>query len=226
MTTIGKYANRINELIELADKSLTTKQKGSGTFAKSFVNSELFFEFKTSSLSFILKLYGENHPYYKEFNQIVTSANPFVTEKGREILKSLKSEIDGGWLSTLKGLVSAEIFSDFIEMADHLLKENYKDPAAVVIGSVLEEQLRLLCTSNGILVRDLKSGKPVAKKVDLLNSELAGAGVYNKLDQKNVTAWLDLRNKAAHGKYTEYNQLQVEHMLQAVTEFVNRINFQ
>ena len=44
----------------------------------------------------------------------------------------------------------------------------------------------------------------------------------NKLDQKNVTAWLDLRNKAAHGNYGEYNQQQVEFMLHAVTEFMTR----
>jgi hypothetical protein len=44
----------------------------------------------------------------------------------------------------------------------------------------------------------------------------------NKLDQKNVTAWLDLRNKAAHGKYTEYQKDQVELMMQGVTQFMAR----
>ena len=222
MTPIKNFADRINQLIELANKTLGTRRTSSGMISSSSVNSELFYEFRTSSLSFILNLYGENHPYYKDFNQIVTRADPYDTEQGRGVLKSIKTELDGGWLITLKGLVSAEIFSDFIEMADHLLKEGYKDPAAVMIGSVLEEHLRQLCTKNGIPTEDIKSGKPVPKKADLLNSELAGAVVYNKLDQKNVTAWLDLRNKAAHGKYGEYSQQQVEFMLQAVTEFMTR----
>jgi ribosomal protein L31 len=222
MTTISKYAARINEIIDLADRTLATKQTTGKTYTTTSVNSELFYEFRTTSLSFILNLYGENHPFYTDFNRLVVQSNPYDTSEGRGILKSIKAEIDGGWLVTLKGLVSAEIFSDFIEMADYLLKEGYKDPAAVVIGSVLEEHLKQLCSKNKIPIEDNKSGKLVPKKADFLNSELSGKAVYNKLDQKNVTAWLDLRNKAAHGKYAEYNQQQVEFMLQTVTEFITR----
>ena len=60
------------------------------------------------------------------------------------------------------------------------------------------------------------------KKADALNSELARVGVYNTLDQKNVTANLDLRNKAAHGHYNDYSQEQVVIMLQSVRDFVAR----
>ena len=222
LTTLKQFSDRINQLIDIANRTLATKQTSSGRFSSSRVDSELFVEFRTSSLSFILNLYGEKHPYYKDFNEIVERASPHDTERSRGILNSIKTEIDGGWLVTLKGVVSAEIFSDFLEMANHLLKEGYKDPAAVMIGSVLEEHLRQLCGKNGIPTEHTKTGKPVSKKADLLNAELAGAGVYNKLDQKNVTAWLDLRNKAAHGKYGEYSQQQVEFMLQTVTEFMTR----
>ena len=55
------------------------------------------------------------------------------------------------------------------------------------------------------------SGKP--KKTDSMNNDLASADVYSKLDQKNVTAWLDLRNKAAHAQYGEYNHDQVQNLL-------------
>ncbi|ADB42115.1 hypothetical protein [Spirosoma linguale] len=216
-----KYnSDRVDYLIDLADKTYESKFKAStGTFWVSF---ELFTEFRTSSLSFIINLYGDSHPYYKDFNEGVKISKPNDTIQGRGILKSIKAEIDNGWLITLKGVVSAELFSDFLEMGEHLLEEGYKDPAAVMIGSVLEEHLRQLCSKNGIATEDIKSSKVVPKKADLLNAELAGASVYNKLDQKNVTAWLDLRNKAAHGKYGEYSQQQVEFMMQAVTEFMTR----
>jgi hypothetical protein len=39
----------------------------------------------------------------------------------------------------------------------------------------------------------------------------------DKAVQKNVTAWLDLRNKAAHGKYAEYQGEQVSLLLAAVS---------
>ena len=64
------------------------------------------------------------------------------------------------------------------------------------------------------------------KKVDPSekNSELASNAIYNKLEQKNVTAWIDLRNKAAHGKYSEYTVTQVELMYQGVLDFLLRNN--
>ena len=49
------------------------------------------------------------------------------------------------------------------------------------------------------------------------------AEVYLKLDQRAVTTWLDLRNKAAHGKYAEYSLEQVRLMQQGITEFMARV---
>jgi hypothetical protein len=108
-------------------------------------------------------------------------------------------------------------------MAAYLLAQGYKDPAAVVAGSVLEEHLRQLCAGNDIDVETESEGKLNPKKADRMNADLAKAEVYNKLDQKLVTAWLDLRNKAAHGKYEEYNKEQVQQMLQGITEFSTRV---
>ena len=55
-----------------------------------------------------------------------------------------------------------------------------------------------------------------------MNSDLAKAGIYGKLDQKSVISWLDLRNKAAHGKYEGYTREQVYVMLQGVRDFIAR----
>jgi hypothetical protein len=213
--SIKILSDRVNKLIDLANKTLSSK------IDNSYVNSELFFEFKTSSLSFILNLYGENHPYYQNFERIKTNLI-FLVKDGRGVLNSIKSEIDNGWLTSVKGIVSAEIFSNFLEMSEHLLSEGYKDAAAVMIGSVLEEHLRQLCQANQIDIATLQNGKSIPKKSDTLNSELGGKGIYNKLDQKNVTAWLDLRNKAAHGQYSEYDKQQVELLLQSVNNFMAR----
>lgn len=216
-----KFPNdRINQLLLLADKLLATNTNSPGI--GSSVDSELFQEFRTASLSFIINIYDTNHPYYLDFHKEVQSNWTYMAEQGRGILKAIKSEIDGGWLITVKGLISAEIFSNFLEMAKYLIDESYKDPAAVIIGSVLEEHLRQLCIKNGISCDYLKSEKSIPKKSDQLNNELSTAAIYNKLDQKNVTAWLDLRNKAAHGKYSEYNLQQVELMYQSVIEFMTR----
>lgn len=204
---------RVDELITTAEQVLNTK----------LVSYEQFYEFRVATLSFLRNTFGTDHTFYVEFNENVTVAYPYDnTEVGRGILKAVKQEIDGGWLFTVKGLISAEIFSDFLEMAEYLLKEGYKDPAAVMTGSVLEEHIRQLCLRNSIPIETIKDGKPNPKKADSMNSELASASVYNKLDQKNITAWLDLRNKAAHGLYLEYTKEQVEIMYLGVTNFISR----
>jgi hypothetical protein len=85
------------------------------------------------------------------------------------------------------------------------IEQGYKDPAAVIAGSVLEGYLRKLAEKASIA---LVQGNGSPNKADLLNSELMAAGVYTKLDQKSITAWLDLRNKAAHGQYSDYTNDQ------------------
>jgi hypothetical protein len=135
------------------------------------------------------------------------------------ILSALREAYQNGYLDDVTQLIHADLFSDFLEMADYLSSEGYKDPAAVIVGSVLEEHLRQLCSKNGIPVEN--AGKP--KKADLLNADLAAAMVYSKLDQKSITGWLDLRNKAAHGKYGDYTKDQVALLLQGVRDFMVRI---
>ena len=83
----------------------------------------------------------------------------------------------------------------------------------------MESHLRALCVAAGIAVQS--GGKYI--KADRLNADLTNAGKYNKLDQKNVTAWLDLRNKAAHGHYDEYTEEQVKNQLAGVREFMARV---
>jgi hypothetical protein len=53
-----------------------------------------------------------------------------------------------------------------------------------------------------------------------MNAELAGANVYNKLQQKQVTAHLGLRNSAAHGEYGDYSAAEVANMVAGVEQFV------
>ena len=216
---------RIDQLIRNADEVIQTEKKLERVVG-TFVDEELFHAFRAASLSFLAMTFGRDHTLYDEFNS-QTKRSGFRSSHsarvGRGILSAAREELAGGWLTTTKGLVSAEIFSDFLEMAQHLLDEGYKDPAAVMAGSVLEEHLRQLCQKHGIPTEATKQGRPQPKKADALNADLAKKEVYNRLDQKNVTAWLDLRNKAAHGKYQEYTEEQVALMLQSLSDFMVRI---
>ena len=111
------------------------------------------------------------------------------------------------------------LFSDFLELASNLYSTGYKDAAVVICGSVLEGHLRKLCKGLGIAVI-AENGLP--KKADVLNGELAVKGAYSKLDEKNVTAWLDLRNHAVCGEYDRYARDEVAPLLEGVRSLLDR----
>ena len=214
---------RVDFLITKGRTLLSTK-KYSDFSSSGYVETGQYAGFRSSGLSFISGLFGEKHSYYKEFERLVDNSYGYNIDSGVNILLSIRYEIEQGWLTSLKRLVTAEVFSDFLDMSKYLLDENYKDPAAVMIGSVLEEHLRQLCSTYSVDTFIVKGSDHIPKKADLINSDLTKAGVYGVLEQKSVTAWLDLRNRAAHGKYSEYTIEQVKLMYQGVLDFVSRIN--
>lgn len=171
--------------------------------------------------STIERLVPANNSFHKDATKIrsYTSSIHYSVNPLLGILKALRIAYEMNYLQSVEELIHADMFSDFLEMAEHLLKEGFKDPAAVLCGSTLEEHLRKLSAKNGIAVLR-PDGSP--KKSNALNDELAAA-VYSKLDQKSVTAWLDLRNKAAHGQYSDYTKDQVSLLLQGVRDFIARL---
>lgn len=130
-------------------------------------------------------------------------------------LRALRTDYAADRLQSFQELIHADLFSDFLEMAEHFLESRYKDPAAVMAGGVLEEHLRKLCGKHGVAL----AAKP---KLDTMNAELARVGAYGKNEQKQVTAWAGLRNDAAHGNYGNYGEAEVKLMVQGVRSFIGR----
>lgn len=212
-------SNRIKYLIDLCNYTISTRRNTE--YGGDQVDGRLHKKLRASALSFVSQYYGENHPYYKELHDKGSEYAPVVLEL-LGVLEAISDEIENGWYKSVRGIISAELFSDFVEMANHLLEEGYKDAAAVMLGSTLEEHLRQLARNNEVAIELESKGKLIPKKADTLNSELAKLEIYSKLDQKNITAWLGLRNDAAHGNYENYTSEQVAFLSQALNDFMAR----
>lgn len=217
---LSDFARRADEIITLGQTASATS--GRTPWGGTHLSEDLFMEFRAAALSFLRNVFGTEHPYYTTFDTSAANAVEYGAQAGLGVMAAAKNEVLGGWTQTATGIVSAEIFSDFIDMAEHLLAAGYKDAAAVLVGGVLEEHLRQLCRKHNISLVQGEPGNERSKAADLLNSDLAGHTVYAKLDLKAVTAWLDLRNKAAHGRYSEYTREQVDLVLQGVRNFIVR----
>ena len=129
------------------------------------------------------------------------------------IVVALKDDLEAGYLTSLIETINSENFGDFLERADHLLSKNYKDAAAVIAGCVLEVHIRKLAVKNNIQVE---------KKVSEINVDLVKSDVYNKLDQKQIDSWYAIRNSAAHGKYGDYDNKQVDLMITGIRSFISK----
>jgi hypothetical protein len=215
--TIEDLKIRIDQLVDRSNQALRDVTRNNTVHP--CLKSEDWAFLRSAGLSFIETTFGTNHSYYIEFNKVLDESYESNGKKALGVLSAIQEQINGGWIEKTRGLVTADVFADFLEMAEHLLNEKYKDAAAVMIGGVLEGHLRELCLSKGISI-ELDG---VSRKADGLNSDLAREGKYTILDQKSVTAWLDLRNKAAHGKYSEYAIEQVALMLAGVRDFISRV---
>lgn len=172
----------------------------------------------------IRRLYGADSHYARSLEKVL--ATPSFTSMHSNyyqhvselagILKGVQHDIKSGLLADFRRLLQAEIFADFLEMAEYLLNEGYKDASAVILGAVLEDSLRKLADAHGVPTR-AANGRPLT--IDPLNVAVAKAGLYGPLVQKQVTTWANLRNDAAHGHFAKYDLDQVKQMLLFVQKF-------
>jgi hypothetical protein len=178
----------------------------------------------TKSKAAIVRIVGDKSEYYKDIDATLQRTSIREGEKLRNIIgtvTALRSDLQNDYLKSFSDIIQSEVFSDYLEMAEHLLSEGYKDPSAVLVGSTLEVQLRELCISNGIDIEVTNNkGNLVPKKADLMNSDLAKANIYSSAYQKQIIAWLGIRNSAAHGKYSDYTTAEISLMLQGIRQFI------
>lgn len=178
----------------------------------------------TKSKAAIVRIVGEKSEYYKDTESTLKRTNIPQGTKLRNIIgtvTALKSDLQNDYLKSFSDIIQSEVFSDYLEMAEHLLNEGYKDPSAVLVGSTLEVHLRELCVKQNIDI-EVTNNKNILipKKADLMNADLAKAGVYSTAYQKQIIAWLGIRNSAAHGQYSNYSKEEISLMLQGIRQFI------
>ena len=207
---------RLDALLQKADVVLGThKPSPPRTIGFPTLDKQAFTEWQTQSLTYLINLLGSDHTYVDHFRKRVTQGFTGHVKSGRGILQALREDIEADYLKRIETLVSADIFDDFIEMAQYLLSQGYKDPTASLVGAVLENGLRRICLVRGITLS-------VKEDISSLNKKLADAGIYNRLTQNKVQVWNNIRNNADHGKFDEYKIDDVNEMLKGVRDFLEQ----
>ena len=216
MNADKKILDRLAQLIETGERVLATKRVPPPNFIgfDSTVDSEAAYQWFTSAQNLLARVFGVDSEHYKNFsaqNEKGLTYSPVLRAQG--VLRAAHDDLEHGYLFELKRLIEADLFDDFLEQACSLLDAGYFQPAAVVAGCVLEDGLRKLSASVGVTL-------PSKPKLDVMNAELAKAGVYNKLTQKRITAIADIRNSAAHGQWDQFAKGDVEEAIGWIRNFM------
>lgn len=214
MNLKDKLEDHFQRLIDEGETILKKIGCFNGEFRDSYPSDLEYNKWYSSAKNLIEKACGKDGIHYKQIEGTYTKegGESYGMLKCLGVLESAYEDFKLGLLEDTHTLITAEVFTDFIEQAEYLLDEGYKLPAAVLMRGVLENSLRTLCKKAQIALSD----KP---KLEWMNTELVKVGIYNKNVQKQVTAWAGIGNSAAHMKINELSDTDVKNMIGGIINF-------
>ena len=204
-----RHQKRFDELHAQAAEIATTQQSKHSEFSGSYkeVDRERLLGWTVKVKNLLANACGAESEHYRAF---VSADKPQSFEDNvarflriRAVFMAAKEDFEGGYLTSIRTLVQAEVFSTELDQARELLSAGYSTAAAVISGVVLETNLRELCTRHGL----------TTGKLERMNADLVKAGAYNVLVQKRITALAAIRNSAAHGNTADFVPSDVVGML-------------
>jgi hypothetical protein len=215
MSVDERLIARLGQLIERGDQVIATHRPNPpGVIGFPTLDSGAFSEWQTQSLSFLTRLLGPGDTYVETFKEHADQGFPSSVQQGQGILRAVRGDVELGYLTNVRTLVAAEVFSDFLEMARHLLDAGYVHPAASLIGAVLENGLRQIASASNVNVK-------ASDDLSALDTKLANAEVYSRLIQKRVRVWMDVRNHADHGQFEKITEADVRDMFDGVSSLLS-----
>jgi hypothetical protein len=172
----------------------------------------IYKEWATNVLNLLQRTFGESSVHYRHFAESYGTFQGWVSsaEESFGIFKAAEEDFRGGYLFHIRSLAKAEVLADALGQAKELLQLGYKDPACILARVALEATLK-----------DLAGKYDVPEsKLDRMNADLTKAGAFNVAKQKQITAWADIGNKAAHGEWAAYTAADAAAMVQGVEALV------
>jgi len=178
-------------------------------------NIDALSAWRTRVENFLLEVLGADHVHFHRFmggshSYSVASAIDGAIHQ----LEALRDDMSKRRLSSVRGLVVAEVFSDFLDMAAHLLSNGYKDAAASLVGAVLERGLRDIAMKTPFLFGAGTISHRSAIDLRRRQSSIAL--------QKNLNVSIATRNHADHGELDQYTIDEVKNMHTGVQAFLSQ----
>jgi len=146
-----------------------------------------------------------------------------TAERLRAVLLALREDLTERRLERAEELIHADILTDFLDMAQRLLLiDGFKEPAAVVAGSVMAEHLRRLSGKNGIGLLTEHEGETIPKRASQMMNDLVGAEALDISDARNLAMWNQTRIHSLEGRHAQYTREEVVFMISGLRDLIAR----
>ncbi len=123
--------------------------------AGEFIDSYLLLSWKVKVRNLLSKLCGEDSQYFKQFERKENGHTTYGMFKAfKAVFLAAKEDFEGGYLSSLKTLVQAEVFDSQFEQANEFFSSGYYTAAAVIAGVVLVGLKRQIKIKSSIIVKE------------------------------------------------------------------------
>lgn len=178
---------------------------------------------RTSFLN-LIQILSTKRGSFSDLTKDVRNAHTHIPAQLQGMLLGLKSDYEDGMLVNITEMVETNVVADYLTQAELLFKGDKKGihhyaPAAVLAGAVFEDGLRRLCArQEPPISQNKRGGSP--KTMGTLIEDLKKATVFNELKAKQLRAWADIRNAAAHGRFDDFTEADVEQLLTGIRNFL------
>ncbi len=213
-----RYADRLNELV-IEGKTIAKLEKTSDGFR--YIQGEdkvRLHGWLASTRNIIELVFGRQSPQFHHLEELIPKDGAKSIEVASQVyefvglLQGALSDLENGYLLGQEFIIAGDLFDSILEQAKHLAQNGYKDPAAVLARTVLEDTLKRLARSENI---------DAEQKASALNDELKKLDKYPQPQWRFIQAWLDIGNSAAHGKFDEYTKEVVIDMIDGIERFLS-----
>jgi hypothetical protein len=232
--TRQKYAERLAELIRRGEAvTVSRKTETSENWVTGKTTSRLvetvdwpeFVKWRTNCTTLLDQMVPTSSVHRvtaERFNTIKNNRDSL--HFGIQFLKAVSEDFDQGFFDDIGTQIESEIAADYLGQAKTLVESELREqissaPAAVLSGAVLEKSLRSMCEQlSPSEPTTLNNGKPLT--LNPLIEALRKRGAFNELMAKQLRAWADIRNSAAHGRFEEFTTEQVKAMVTGIASFL------
>jgi len=185
-----------------------------------------FMTWRTSCVSIIEQLVSPSSPNWNRVRNFAGyAADEELLKRGLAVVVAVRDELERGFLDGLGSHIEAALTGDYMGQAERLLGEGIPGqhdhvPAAVLAGAILERTLRMLCENHSPPIPTMKrNDEPFA--MNALIDALRKTDAITETWAKQLRAWADIRNHAAHGRFDQFNRPQVEAMIPGIRRFID-----